>query len=82
MPKMDENRQIEYLRYHEEFSRSTGRVKKDDPAEVDKLWTLAYGTAATLLETHQMTGVSLDRWIPCREFVEFLLDDEIHENGV
>lgn len=43
---------------------------------------LAFLVAAELLQGHDETGCSLDRWEPCRALVELLLGHEILENGV
>jgi hypothetical protein len=43
---------------------------------------LGYLVAAELLQSHDETGCSLDRWGPCRALVELLLGHEILENHV
>lgn len=47
-----------------------------------RLDELTFLVAAELLQSHDETGCSLDRWDPCRELVELLLGQAILSNGV
>lgn len=48
----------------------------------ERLRSLAFMTAAELLQGHDETGISLDNWDAPRALVEHLLGHAILENGV
>lgn len=59
--------------------RQIANVNKDGFQRIDVLSILV---ACDLLEGHDDTGLSLDNWVPVREFVETIFGFEILENGV